>query len=305
MSQSGRQRFVGTLLGQKHGISARADIEWERIMVQITFAFVIILGYLLSVGMSEAKQLAAESEKYRKTKVALESLLSDLRESDIGEERAKRVAAERELQLQKLLSTWALLRGRRPLNQLLNKFSDADLVPLSDDLESLPTGADFQVLIEEVDRVFLSDDQKVAVAEVGGLGKQAWGDAGIEQEAVEAGLLDDVPKGIRELYSEMSVANRENCETLALQIQGDLTRERKQAVDSQYALVQKIADKRVEKVSALPLEVVDGLDANVDNLGQVMLEEILEDLRNTMKLLPETATRIRGLDEPAVDADQE
>ena len=188
MSQGRTKPSVSTLLGRKHGISSRVDIEWERIMVQITFAFVIILGYLISVEMNEARQLAAESARYRQRNAALSQLVSTFRGSEAGEERAKRLVVERELQLQKLLYAWAQIRIRRELYKGLMQFRHAELVELSDDLESLPVGDDFAQFKEEVDRVFLAGD---VADEVLALVRRALTEAGFDPRSVEEVELED------------------------------------------------------------------------------------------------------------------
>ena len=54
------------LFARGRGAVAHADTEWESVMVQITLAFVIILGYLVSKGISDSRDLAqriAEQEQ--------------------------------------------------------------------------------------------------------------------------------------------------------------------------------------------------------------------------------------------------
>ena len=65
--------------------------------------------------------------------------------------------------------------------------------------------------------------------------------------------------------------------------------------------MEKIAAARLKKLATLPLEAeVDAtVDVNTPDLGRVMLERILEDLRTEMRLLPETADIIRGTGDDA------
>ena len=61
------------------GHVARADAEWESIMVQITLAWVIILGYLISMGMTESRDLPKEAKILTSTeRCALKSLVDRL-----------------------------------------------------------------------------------------------------------------------------------------------------------------------------------------------------------------------------------
>jgi hypothetical protein len=84
---------------------------------------------------------------------------------------------------------------------------------------------------------------------------------------------------------------------LKRQIEDDLSSERIELVDIQYALVQKIAAARLRKLLNRPLnaEADAPIDVNTPDLGRVMLERILGDLRTEVQLLPETADKIRGL----------
>jgi hypothetical protein len=92
---------------------------------------------------------------------------------------------------------------------------------------------------------------------------------------------------------------------LKLQIADDLISERSELVQIQYALVERIATARLKKLAALPLEAADAatVDVNTPDLGRVILERILKELRSEMRLLPETADIIRGTGDapPATD----
>ena len=78
-----------------------------------------------------------------------------------------------------------------------------------------------------------------------------------------------------------------------LQILSDLEEERSELSDLQYTLVGKIAAARRDRLAELPLPDVTDLETDEIDLGLAMLEKILGDLKEQMKLLPETANRIR------------
>ena len=72
-------------------------------------------------------------------------------------------------------------------------------------------------------------------------------------------------------------------------------------------LVQKIAAARLKKLLNRPLnaEADAPIDVNTPDLGRVMREYILEDLRTEVQLLPETADFIRGLGDVPPESNQE
>ncbi len=298
MSQPGVKSSIGVLLGRKTGISARHDIEWERIMVQITFAFVIILGYLISVEMQQSKQLAEQAKRMQKNNVALSSIVADLRATDVGEERALRVAAQKDLQLQMLLGAWRDIKEQRDLPRALIVFDGGERIDLSDDYSSLPVDSRFALLTSEVERVFLSHQDKVSPLVVAELLRQTIEAAGLDPRTVSE-INEDLPPEARDLYFNERVPTAENRDFLATRIQSDLTQERAQLVDIQFALVGLIADARLEKLAQMPLEDVSAIEADPEQLGAAMFESILNELRTTIKLLPETEDRIRGKEDSA------
>ncbi len=98
------------------------------------------------------------------------------------------------------------------------------------------------------------------------------------------------------LHDDLRTPTWENLKIVKSQIVGDLTEERGELVQIQFALVEKIAAARLNKLATLPLEaqVNTTIDANAPNLGRVSLERILSDLRAEVRLLPEAANIIRG-----------
>ena len=113
-------------------------------------------------------------------------------------------------------------------------------------------------------------------------------------------VLQDLARDSREaaaLYDDPRALTWENVNMLKRQIEEDLTSERSELVQIQYALVEKIAAARLKKLLNRPLNAEGDapIDVNTPDLGRVMRERILEDLRTEVRLLPETADIIRGL----------
>ncbi len=277
--------------------ASRAGTEWESVMVQITLAFVIILGYLISKGIIESQNLAAETARLRKDYANLNQVVAEFAESEVGQERMQRIAAQRELQLQRLLNRWLSIRSERLFRRLVQQYRHAELIQLSDDLRSLPIESSYHDLNAEIDRIFLNGTEKVSPQELQTLINSVLTAEGFDLSAVVELLeLERIsPEGAL-LHDDPSAPTLQNLTMLKLQIAGDLDAERKELVQIQYALVEKIADARRKKLLTRPLEAGGGaaVDGSIPDLGRVILERILNELREEMRLLPETVDRIRG-----------
>ena len=159
------------LFATDQGMVAKADAEWESIMVQITLAWVIILGYLISMDMSESRGLAEEAK----------SSDSKTTRSNRSSRLLVRRNLDRNVRNGSNCNGTSNCRGfcwngrscvkSRDFFPLVVKFADAELVTLSDDLSSLPTEPSFQKLNTEIDRIFLSGTEKVSAEEIGRLMK--------------------------------------------------------------------------------------------------------------------------------------
>jgi hypothetical protein len=278
---------------------AGGDTQWENVMVQITLAFVIILGYLISMGINESRNLAAETAMQRKENQLLAKIVKDFSGTEAGKERAKRIVAQQQVQLQRLLNRWYRMREDREFYRLLKQYHDAEWVVLADDLQSLPAASSFSRFNEEIDRIFPDGEETVARAEV-----QRLLDGVLTAEGFDLNALTELPPGIapeaEPQLDDPTTPTQKNVDMLRLQIKGDLAAERKDLMEIQYALVEKIAAARTVKLAALPLgaEGDAAIDLDAPNLGKVMLEHILADLHKDMRLLTETAARIRGENDP-------
>ncbi len=287
--------------------AARSGTEWESVMVQITLAFVIILGYLISKGIIETQNLAAETAQLRKDRARLNQVVVEFSKSEAGQERRGRIAAERELQMQRLLNKWLDIRGKRLFCRLVQQYRNAEFIQLSDDLRSLPVESSFNDLNSEIDRIFLSGTEKVSPEELQTLMNSVLTAEGFDLSAATDLLeLGRMSPEAAELYDDPTTPTWKNLNMLKLQIAGDLAGERKELVQIQYALVEKIADTRRKKLLTLPLETGSDatMDVNTPDLGRVILERILSELRDEVRLLPETADRIRGVSDPVPAVDQ-
>ncbi|MCU0960476.1 MAG: hypothetical protein MUF48_10265, partial [Pirellulaceae bacterium] len=257
------------------GAAPQTDIEWERIMVQITFAFVIILGFLISKGMSESQNLAQEADRQRRVNAVLQSIVEGYAKSELGQERELRIATQRQLQLERLLNRWFDLRHRRGFHELLVKFRKADLIPLADDLGCLPVGTDFLTFKSEIERIFLADREAVSAQEVRDLMLRVVEAAGFRPDAA-APLLDasDVSRPALALVDDPRVVTEENLTALKNQIVGDLQDERVGLADVQYDLVAKIATARLERLTQIPVDVTaaDPSDTQAPELATRVFE---------------------------------
>lgn len=288
-----------TLHRPRRSASKKSEIEWERIMVQITFAFVIILGYLLSVGMHETQELAVEVEKHKARSDLLQGIVSELKDTEVGEARVARIAAEKKSQLEMLLRIWAEERVKRRLFSLLRQFDNAELIPLSDDIDCLPTAASFQDLGEKAAQVFLVEDQEVSVSEVARLMIVVIRRAGFDPDAVPTiSELEQSASDIATLHFDQDIPTPANLRMLRLQILSDLGDERSSLGDLQYALVGKIASARRDKLANLPLPDEAQAEMEGTDLGIAMLDDVLAGLKERMQLLPEVSDRISQQQRP-------
>ena len=306
MTTSHQNRPFPDLFARGRGTVSRADTEWESVMVQITLAFVIILGYLVSKGISDSRDLAQQIDQQQKNNSRLQQIVADFSSSETGRERIQRIAAQRQLQIQKLLNRWLRIRENRRFHQLVNIYRNAELVPLSDDLQSLPVESSFNELNAEIERIFPAEKGQVSLEELQKLTNEVLTAEGFDINAVaELIALAKISSQAAALYDDPHTPTWDNVNMLKLQIAGDLNSERSELVQIQYALVEKIAAARLKKLATLPLaaEGEATVDVNTPDLGRVMLERILEELRTEMRLLPETADMIRGTGDapPATD----
>jgi len=271
---------------------------WEEILVQITLAFVIILGYLITVSVTESSNLAARARLQEKRCNLMEKILGELGQTELGQARAEAVAAQEQVQLERLLRVWAERRVQRSLYRLLQQFDNAELIPLSSDLRCLPTSDSFQVLNREVGRVFLVGAQKVSTKEIQALLISILERAGFNLKTTaltpDAEILSATAA---ELYFDKNMPTRDNLKMLKLRMVADLEEERQQLCRLQYALVGKIAAARRDRLAVLPLpsngEREVETQSDETDPGLRMLDQVLDDLKKEMQLLPEATDRIR------------
>ncbi|MGO9109124.1 MAG: hypothetical protein ACLP9L_07825 [Thermoguttaceae bacterium] len=260
----------------------------------------IILGYLLSSKTEATRDLGTkvreQEEKWRQQEDRgnlLEKLIKEMRRTDLGEAQAGRVAAEKQMQLERLLRVWAERRVECPLYRLLRRLENAEAIPL-DEVNCLPVGEAFQELNQESHRVFLVSGETLSLHEIVVLMTDVLQHAGFNINAmvrpVDPSLFSTEAV---ELYFDKDVSARENLRMLKLRIVADLEAERKELFRLQCALVGRIAAARRDKLAATPLSKHDMAVPEKVDPGLHMLATVLADLTNEMRLLPETVTNIR------------
>ncbi len=297
MSSNLRRVPLPDLFAQGRNQARRSDTEWESVMVQITLAFVIILGYLLSQGMANSKELAKQVKTQKKQNAQLSQIISDFSQTDAGREREQRIAAQRESNFLRLLNRWLRVRDEQRFHTLAQMYNNATLVELSDELHSLPVDATFQELNAEVERIFPDEKGAVDSNEVKSLVNQVLTAEGVSLQGNEdlERLRKEDPQAFN-LLDPAGYFTPEDIEVLRNQIVGDMGDERKKFVRIQLALIDKIFAARLKKLAERPLEDQPAREMKLDgqDLGRRMLDKILVDLRSEVQLLKEAEAELRG-----------
>jgi hypothetical protein len=279
---------------QRH--TRRSDTEWESVMVQITLAFVIILGYLLSIRERDSHELAQEVASQKKQNSQLTQIISSFAQTDIGREMEQRIAAQRENRFLRLLNRWLRVKESQRFITLVQMFSDAALVQLSPEFHSLPADATFQELNAEIARIFPFEKGTVSPTELETLLSQVVAAEGGDPNAIHD--LEEMrrknPDALR-FYEVPGAFAVEEIEALRKQIVGDMSDERAKFVRIQLALIDKIFAARLKKLAELPLDAQSPMEIEMDSpdLGRRVLERILLDLRTEVQLLQEAEEQLR------------
>lgn len=304
MSSNLRRVPLPDLFAQGRRQARRSDTEWESVMVQITLAFVIILGYLLSQGMANSKELAKQVKTQKIQNAQLSQIISDFSQTEAGREREQRIAAQRESNFLRLLNRWLRVRDEQRFHTLAQMYSNATLVELSDEMHSLPVDATFQELNAEVKRIFGDEKGAVNANEVESLVNQVLTAEGVnlrEDEDLER-LRKEDPQAFN-LRDPAGYFTQEDIAVLRNQIVGDMGDEREKFVRIQLALIDKIFAARLKKLAERPLEDQPALEMKLDgqDLGRRMLDKILDDLRSEVQLLKEAEIELRGSESAATN----
>jgi len=286
--------------GQRH--ARRSDTEWESVMVQIMLAFVIILGYLLSQGIADSKKLASEVATQKKQNTQLTQIITAFAQTDAGQERAQRIAVQRENRFLNLLNRWLRIKDDQRFHTLAQMFNNATLVELSEELHSLPVDATFQELNAEVARIFPYGKGTVASTELESLLNQvltAEGGSLKENEDLER-MRKENPQAFR-FWDAAGLFTADDIDELRKHIAGDMSDEREKFVRIQLALINKIFAERLKKLAERPLDDQPALKLELDgqDLGRRMLDKILDDLRSEVQLLQEAEEQLRAPDSAA------
>lgn len=304
MSSNLRRVPLPDLFAQGRRQARRSDTEWESVMVQITLAFVIILGYLLSQGMANSKELAKQVKTQKIQNAQLSQIISDFSQTEAGREREQRIAAQRESNFLRLLNRWLRVRDEQRFHTLAQMYSNATLVELSDEMHSLPVDATFQELNAEVKRIFGDEKGAVNANEVESLVNQVLTAEGVnlrEDDDLER-LRKEDPQAFN-LRDPAGYFTQDDIAVLRNQIVGDMGDEREKFVRIQLALIDKIFAARLKKLAERPLEDQPALEMKLDgqDLGRRMLDKILDDLRSEVQLLKEAEIELRGSESAATN----
>lgn len=295
------------LFAHSQRAARRSDTEWESVMVQITLAFVIILGYLLSQGQVNSRELAREVASQKKHNSQLTQIISSFAQTDIGREMEQRVAAQRENRFLRLLNRWLRVKEGQRFFTLVQMFSDAALVQLSEDFHSLPADATFQDLNAEVSRIFPYEKGTVAPTELETLLTQVVAAEGGDPQAIRD--LEEMrrtnPDALR-FYEVQGAFAVEEIEALRKQMAGDMSDERAKFVRIQLALIDKIFAARLKKLAQLPLDAQPPVEVEMgsQDLGRRVLDRILLDLRAEVQLLEEAEEQLRNPESVPADAEK-
>ncbi len=296
MSSNLRRIPLPDLFAQSRGQARRSDTEWESVMVQITLAFVIILGYLLSQGMANSKELAKQVKTQKKQNAQLSQIISDFSQTEAGRERVQRIAVQRRYNFLRLLNRWLRVKDEQRFHTLAQMYNNATLVELSNELHSLPVDATFQELNAEVERIFSYEKGIVNGPEVTSLLNQVLIAEGVNLQRAEQ--LERMRKEDPQAYSllDSEDVTPDDIDRLRNQIVGDMGVEREKFVRIQLALIDKIFAARLKKLAERPLEDQPALEMKLDgqDLGRRMLDKILDDLRSEVQLLQEAEIELRG-----------
>jgi hypothetical protein len=143
----------------------------------------------------------------------------------------------------------------------------------------------------------------VSLAEISGLMIAVLEQAGFDTKGVRSLDLGSLSTATNQLYLDRSFPERENLKMLKTRVVSDLEAERKELFRLQCALVGRIAAARRDRLAATPLGHDESPLPDKTDPGVRMLTTILAQLKEEMKLLPETVANIRqagtGLRGPA------
>ena len=297
MTSSTRRLPLPDLFAHSRRKTGRGDTEWESVMVQITLAFVIILGYLVSKGITDSRELTQQIAQQKRSNSRLQQIVTTFANSELGREQKQRIAAQQEVRYFKLLNRWLRVKEERKFYKLIQIYRNAELVQLSHSLESLPVESSFQELNTEIARIFPLEVGKVSPLELKSLLNQVVEEEGFSIRKVEE--LEELMKispDAAEFYDDPKAFRMSDIKMLAVQITTDLNEERTELVEIQLALIDKIFAARLEKLATMPLENEQPIESDVSgpDLGRRILEKILTDLRTEVQLLPEAEERLRA-----------
>lgn len=216
------------------------DHTWENVLLQISLAFTIILGYVISQNTSRVRSLEGQLE------VSAE-VVRKLKTTPAGEFAVGQVRAQREGQRVQLLAEWWRLRPERPLYRALVRLRDVDRIHL--DEQSLPQDATFAALLTEQRRVFPGPQGEVSADEVLTLLTAVCRRAGYLKDQPEKRMteLRDAARQevLRDVLFDPHWPDPDNLKAVAHAIRQDLLDERGELRALQHLLVARISLARL------------------------------------------------------------
>lgn len=236
--------------GERRGKSDFSDTD--NVLLQITLAFAIILGYLLSDGLATQVTLAGRAKKS-------EAALGKILHTPLGQGAMQQAKNEIEIQRLKLLNAWGEVRSERPVRHRLTELSDVETIKLCEDDGRLPDDDRYRELLLLATPVFPTTDPREIVSrpEVHRLLQKSWnqvedfvkdGQTKAVSAAVE-GAFSLLPPGesgpAEAILFDPSIPCSANLLSVAGAIRRDLQDERKRLALLQLQVVERVALARL------------------------------------------------------------
>jgi hypothetical protein len=267
----------------------------DNVLLQIALAFTIILGYLLSDGLSTQENLADRLEQSEQEKGRYRGALDNISKTPAGKNAVRVAVLEEEIQRLKLLSAWNDIKPHRQLRRYLDSLGNVATIHLAREHGYLPDDPRYRELLEAA-RVFPPNalPDSVSRLEVSSLLQKAWGrvqdfDQRGQEKAVTAAttaafaLLPPAQLDRAELLSfNPKVPLQVNLRFVADLIRRDLEEERLQLVMLQLRLVERIALARLS----------DQPEGTGQSDARQLLRELVSEFKEPLGLLAEVEEQL-------------
>ncbi len=279
--------------GERNSSSTFSDTD--NVLLQITLAFTIILGYLLSEGLAmqavQSTRLKERDQAIAKHKGALEKLEN----TSLGEFAVSEAEKAEEIQKLKLLHAWDRLKPQRLLRHRLYELQNVDRIRLAADRRFVPDDRSYTELLNEAARVFHAAPAPHTVNpdEVTRLLIEVWNLAGFDNSQQQQAVAEATRRAfspqfsadeddlVEKLNFDPKVPSMKNLGYVATVIRQDLEDERSQLAPLQFRLVKMIAIARL------------GGEFEPENItGPEALRAFVTELKDVLGLLPEVQQQL-------------